>query len=400
MIEQARYSAPGIQQDRLFSTNFVLVCIISLTSFLGFQLLMPTLPLYLKTMGGQDAEIGLTIGIYSVSVLVARFVTGWALDRQGGRWLLGIGAFLNLVALMLYNVTTTVPAVLLLRLFHGLGFGLVTTASWALATELAPPERLGEALGYFGNFSSVALALGPGIALWLISVPGLPLAGFPLLFAFSAIVGALGLLLAPFVRETRHQRKGQANASGPTVRDLLCRGAMPFAIAMLFGSFATGAILTFVPVHLAVQNPGHVSVFFFVYAVVMTISRPPIGILADRVGRHKVAAPLMAVCAAGIGVLGVSAGLPAVLASALICGVGFGSLQPTMVALVVDATDPRERGPALATFMSSVDFGIAVGSTVLGLVAQATGYYSLFLIAAGVVTVGLAYFVVYQRAMG
>ncbi len=386
------------RRESLFTREFVLVCLISLASYTGFQFLLPTLPLYMKSLGGQDSEIGLILGIYSVSVLAARFIAGRAIDGWGRRWLLMVGALLYLIAMLLYNVTTTVQSILLLRLFHGLGFGLVTTAAWALAAELAPPSRRGEALGYFGNFSSVAMALGPGIALWLISAEGFPLSGFPLLFAACALVGALGLALTFLVGESRRSPQGQpASTKTRAVDGLFSRAAVPFAIAMFFGAFATGAILSFVPIHLSTESTQNVPVFFFVYALSMTVSRPFIGMASDRIDRRAVPAPLMAVCAAGVAILALSPGLPAAVVSAIVCGVGFGSLQPTLLVLVVEATDARERGAALATFMSSVDVGIAVGSTALGMVAQVAGYRWVFLIACGMVLLGLLYFLIYQR---
>jgi predicted MFS family arabinose efflux permease len=47
--------------------------------------------------------------------------------------------------------------------------------------------------------------------------------------------------------------------------------------------------------------------------------------------------------------------------------------------------------------MASVDLGIAVGAMSLGLVADAYGYRSVFLVAGGIGLVGLVYFFVYQR---
>ena len=397
--DRARDLAGNRQRERLFGKDFVLVCLVSLASYMGFQFLLPTLPLYMKSLGGQDSEIGLILGIYSISVLAARFVVGRSLDTRGGKSLLVIGAFLYLIAMLLYNVATTVPAILLLRLFHGLGFGMVTTAAWALAAHLAPASRRGEALGYFSNFSSVAMALGPGIALWIVSAAGLPLSGFPMLFAACVTVAVLGLLVAPFVSETRRLPEGELElAQTHTSGSLVSRDAIPFAIPMFFASFATGAIFSFVPIYLSTENSQNVSIFFFSYAIVMTVSRPFIGMLTDRVARHAVAIPLMAICAAGVGILSISPGLPVVIGSAIICGIGFGSLQPTLLALVVDLTHPRERGAALATFMSSIDIGIAVGSMVLGLVAQVAGYSSVFSISGIVIVLGLVYFVVYARS--
>jgi MFS family permease len=365
---------------------------------MAMQFLMPTLPLYMKSLGGQDSDVGLIFGVFSLSALASRFVAGPLVDLWGRKLPLLIGVVLFLAAMLLYSFANTVSSLVLLRLFHGIGFGIVGTASSALAADLAPPRRRGEALGWYGNFASISLAISPGIALWLISAPGLPISGFPLLFLAGDVVVLLALLFALQVRESRRPTAARpALVAALSPGRIFCRDALPFAFAMLFAAFTFGAFISFVPLYLSTENSGNVPIFFLAYAAVMTASRPVVGRISDRFDRRVVAVPLMLLCAAGVSLFALGPSLPVALAAALVFGVGHGALNPTLLALVVDVVKPQERGSAMGTFMASIDVGIGVGSMVMGVVAQAYGYHQMFLAAGAVGLLGLGYWLLYLR---
>ncbi len=72
---------------------------------------------------------------------------GWAADRHGRRPLLGAGALIFLGAPLFYGWSRTVSALLLVRIFHGVGMGCYPTSGAAVVADIALPERRGEAMG-------------------------------------------------------------------------------------------------------------------------------------------------------------------------------------------------------------------------------------------------------------
>ena len=48
---------------------------------------------------------------------------------------------------------------LALRFLHGIGFGMATTATGTIVTDVAPAHRRGEALAYFGVFMSLPMVM-------------------------------------------------------------------------------------------------------------------------------------------------------------------------------------------------------------------------------------------------
>lgn len=55
----------GIQPAKaaLWTKDFCLICLANLLLFAGFQILMPTLPLYVETLGGGRIAVGI-MGYY------------------------------------------------------------------------------------------------------------------------------------------------------------------------------------------------------------------------------------------------------------------------------------------------------------------------------------------------
>lgn len=389
---------PDSTRTSIFTGQFALICLTYFACFIILHLLIPTLPLYVKDLGGRDSDIGLVLGISSVSALAVRFVAGPVLDLWGRRLPLSVGAVLTLGTVASYLFASSIPHLIILRFFQGIGFSIVTTATSVLAADHAPQGRRGEAMSYYGNFASIAMAVAPGAGLWLITHPMPPLRGFALLFVVCVLVGLLQLVSALQIKETRRPApRGSAPAGRRRIPTIFSRDALPIAFAMFFGAYTLGAISSFVPIYLSTANPENVPIFFLVYATVMVISRPLVGRIADRADKRLVVLPLMLFCACGTTVFAIAPTLTVALVSALIFGSGYGALNATLLALTVEVVRPQERGAALSVFNASVDLGLAVGSISLGLVADFYGYGSVFVVAGLVGLIGLVYLLLYQR---
>jgi MFS family permease len=80
--------------------------------------------------------------------------------------------------------------------------------------------------------------------------------------------------------------------------------------------------------------------------------------------------------------------------SAILQGLGFGGVQPALMALVVDRSTIRDRGPALATLMGAFDVGVSLSAIGLGQVLERTNFTTMYTCAAGVAVLGGGVFAV------
>lgn len=373
--------------NRLWTKAFVLISAGSLFLFTGFYLLLPTLPLFIKDLGGLDAQVGLAAGVFTFAAVVARPLAGGLLDRYGRRPFLLAGLALFALSMYAYGWVTAVGTLMVVRLLHGIGWGLATTAAAASVADIVPPARRGEGMGWYGLAMTLAMAVGPSLGMW--TLEGYSFRGVFLLAVGLALVAIVAMSIPRIPFEPSQER---------TRIELYDPAVLPVAGAVAFLAFAYGAITTFLPLF-AVSidvNPG---VFFLVYAAALTVARPIAGTMSDRYGEARVIVPATALTIVALIALGAATGLAGVVAAAVLYGIGFGSAQPALQAALLSLVPKDRFGVANASFFTAFDLGIALGATLLGWVAEWLGYRALFTTAAGSVAISLAVFVTVVRPL-
>lgn len=352
------------QNEKLFTKNFILTSLSTVAIFLSFYFLLVTLPKYIvDELRGSESEIGLIIGVFTITAVFLRPFIGIGVDVVGRKRILVAGLLMFLIAMLLYDYTTSVTSLLLLRVFHGIGWGAATTAATTLIADIAPPRRRGEAMGIFGMSANIAMAVGPALSIMLLDA-----AGYTMLFMTGAAIALVSLLLALPITETAvvHPRASLFS------REALFPSAIMFAVSLTYGS-----IVSFLPLFATKQGIANPGVFFTVFAITLLLIRAFAGKLSDIRGRKFVIVPGMVLTALGLWLLSVASSLPVFLASALLYGMGFGLVHPTMMALLVDIVSERGRGAAMGTFTASFDIGIGVGSLLMGVLLELAGKSSL-----------------------
>lgn len=371
------------KNEKLFTKNFILTSLSTVTIFTSFYFLLVTLPIYILKLGGSESEIGLIIGVFTISAVLLRPFIGRELDRSGRKKILLAGSLVFLLSMLLYNYTTSVTSLLLLRVFHGLGWGAATTAGSTLIADIAPPSRRGEAMGIFGMASNVAMAFGPALSIMLLDS-----SNFPTLFAVSASIALVSLLLVLPISETIVVHPKNPLFS----KEALFPSAMMFTVSLTYGSIVS--FLSLFARKQGITNPG---IFFTVFAITLIIVRALAGRLSDIKGRNFVIVPGMVMITAGLWVLSTASSLSAFLISAFLYGMGFGFVHPSLMALLVDRVTEKTRGSAMGTFTAAFDLGIGTGSIVLGIVLQFYGFGIMYLLGGAIVLLGAVFFMFGNR---
>ena len=67
--------------DRLWTRPYLLMITGTFVLFTSFYMLYPTLPLFIKQLGGNDAHVGLAMGAFMLTSVVFRPIVGGLLDR-------------------------------------------------------------------------------------------------------------------------------------------------------------------------------------------------------------------------------------------------------------------------------------------------------------------------------
>jgi MFS family permease len=315
------------------------------------------------------------------------------MDRYGRRPVLLLGVATFAVSYGLIIFATSVPTIFALRLLTGAALAATVSSMFAMIADIAPPARRGEATGYYSVIGTGAMAIGPMAGTFILNAYG-----FTTMFLSAAAVLALALFIALPIPETLSQPAVRQNSNNakvqPTIgtKQLLRIVWLPslvmFTVATVF--FSMQAFVAVYGLDHGVENP---SIFFTVCAILLMITRLFAGRLSDRFGRRAVLLPGVLLVVVAPAVLAIDGTLPAIVISAALMGVGFGSSQIGLMTLTVDSVSPANRGAAVGYFQSAFELGIGFGSIVLGIVAQALGFQGMFLVASLVPLTGFFTFI-------
>lgn len=364
---------------RVWTPAFAVLWVATFLIFLSFYLSLPVLPLYALREGVPESAIGLIIGVFALTAMVFKPWVGWLLDWRGRRGLLLAGAAIFAAASLLYPLAHSTVPLLVVRILHGVGMGLFPTAGIAVVADLAPPERRGEAMGFFGMASNLAMGVGPVVGVVLDQR-----FGFVALCLGAAVLAALGTLLSLRVPETG------VPADPPPFRlgGLFASAAFHPAAITLALYVPYGAVMSFLPLLTEARGAGNPGAFFGLMAVALLAVRARAGQLSDRYGRRAVVLPAMALTAGALALLAGARSAWWIYGAGLVFGLGFGCAQPALMAWAADRVGPADRGKAMGTFYTAWELGIGGGSILAGLLLPYAGFDGLFGLAAAVALAG------------
>ncbi len=296
------------------------------------------------------------------------------MDRWGRRGIqIGFLALFTLVVFA-YRWATSLCMLATIRFLHGIPFGAATTASHTVAADLVPSSRRGEGLSYFGLATTLAMAIGPALALNVLGD-----GDFARLFLFAGLIGVAGFIPALWVRypdiRNEHLSFSLSGLIEPRVGWL--------SIATLLTYVGYGGIVTFVTLYAAQFGIARAGWFFTAYAIGLVLSRAVSGRVFDQQGPKPTIAAGLSLLFLSYVTLGLWHTQTSYLTSAVLLGLGSGTLTPTMFAMAVNWVPPERRGAANATVFAALDVGIGAGSYLLGALAQSTGSYAVMYLAAG-----------------
>ncbi len=374
----------------LWTKNFVTIIIVNLVIFFGYQMLMPTLPKYIQSLGIDNSHIGLISGIITVSTLLIRPFAGQILDRIGRKQVLWGGFIIYMFMVTSYSWISTVGMLLLVRFLHGFGWGATTTASNTIASDVIPKKRFGEGMGYFSLASSIAMATAPAIGLSL-----LLRYDFRFITYFSSALALVALLISFTVK---YQEVPKIPQDAKVKRAIYDLSAFKPALITFFVTVTYGSITSFLSLYASERGIENIGIYFTVYAAFLLLSRPFFGRIVDRRGFGYAIIPGLICLLISMILLSFSMSLPLFLLAGVFYGIGFGATQSSLQTMALVSV-PRERfGAATATFFTGFDSGIGIGTVIAGLISTAVGYAHMYLIlSASILIAFVLYFVIGKK---
>ncbi|WP_237167729.1 MFS transporter [Paenibacillus yonginensis] len=347
---------------------------------MSLQMLLSPFPAYVKDrFHPGDFTVSLVTSLFALSAIGTRLAIVPVLRKVHRNIVLFIGLIIAALATILYGFAGSIGSVLALRVLFGIGFGMASTVMPTLVSQIIPKNRLGEGIGYFGLSTSMAMSFGPMIGLSVMDNFGFkPLTGIGTL---SVVLIVPLLLLSRSVppqpvRSQTHPA-GHPGENGKAPRYINRKIVLPALLNMLL-SLTYGSLLGFLALYGKEIHLGQIGLFFLFNAITVLIIRPVSGRLFDSKGPVAVLIPAGVAVFGSLLLLSYVHGLPLLVVSALLYGLGFGAIQPATQAWMLRESPSTSHGAVNSLFYNSIDLGVAAGSMLLGIVASHSGYAMMY----------------------
>lgn len=362
-------------KQKLWTKNYVLLLLGNLLLYQGILMLIPSFPVYMKQIGGNDLQASLPFAVFSISALIVRALSGNAADTLGRRPLLLAGLLILILFNSSYFFVSTIGVILVLRFCQGIGWGMVSTTFATIMSDIVPANRRGEGTGYF--------ALSIILATSLATIAGIEIMkhyDFTTLLLVSTALAVIGMLLtlgisiAPIKQLAKASHKNKSL----TWSDLFEKSALLPSVLCFLHSITLGGIMSFLMLYGAEIGVENTWIYFAGHVAMILISRPFAGKLFDQKGHTVVIIPGIILMITGLTLLSYATSESSLLIASLFYGLGYGAAHPSLQAWAINRSPANRKGAANGTFLSSLDLGYAVGAVVLGLIATHTNYAVMY----------------------
>ena len=346
---------------KIYTSQFWLVCLSSLLFFASFNMIIPELPAYLTSLGGAQYK-GLIISVFALTAMVSRPFSGKLADKLGRVPVMMVGAFVCFVCSAIYPVLTAVAGFFMLRLVHGFSTGFTPTGQTAFLSDIIPPAKRGEAMGYLGTAGTLGMAGGPALG-------GVIANQFSLkaMFYCSSALAITSIVILYGIRETLQQKQRFYPQMLKIKRtDIFEPLVLAPCIVMVLTVFAYGAIFTLLPdfgEFVGIKNKGLLFTYFTVASLMVRLLA---GKASDRFGR----VPVLRISTIGIMcamiIIGMADSKLLLIAGVTLYGLMQGTTSPTLLAWATDLSDPQHKGRGVASLYIFMEMGIGLGAFLSG----------------------------------
>ncbi|WP_071146020.1 MFS transporter [Bacteroides ihuae] len=382
-------------KDKLVTLNYCRILAANFLLYFAFYLILPILPFYISDVfHANNAEIGLILSCYTIAALCIRPFSGYLLDTLARKPLYLIAYFIFVTIFTGYILAGILSLFVMLRIVHGLAFGMVTVAGNTLVIDITPSSRRGEALGYYGMMNNMAMSIGPMTGLFLHD-----LFPFQVIFISSIASGTLGFIMAMWLRVPAKEPIAREPISFD--RFILLKG-VPAGVSLLLLSVPYGMTQTYVAMYAEKIGITLSSGLFFTFmAIGMAVSRIFSGKQVDKgripqvisLGLYLVCVCFFALAACGNLMLWNKEFTTVIFfIIALLLGIGFGTMFPAFNSLFVNLAPNSKRGTTTSTYLTSWDVGIGIGIMMGGYLAQISSWDVVYFSGACFAIVSILFF--------
>jgi MFS family permease len=349
----------------------------------GFGIIAPTIPLFAKSFGVNNAQVGSIISAFALARFASGLVAGKLVDKFGERLVYTVGIAFVAISSFAAALAQSYEQLLIFRSAGGLGSSMFSVAAGSIILRAVRDDQRARAQSLYNGSFLVGMMAGPVIGGFLTAIS---LRAPLLVYAFLLVVASTagGFLLRNSVLAARPTKKSTAIKT--TMRDALAM--KPYVIALII-SFTTAWVLfgmsrSVLPLFMVEDmksSASFIGVGFTISAVVQGLFLLRAGRLSDQRGRKFSAISGLIFLCISVLLLVLTFHPWVFLLSMFIGAFGSAFLSTTPSAIVGDVLKGKG-GQVIALYQMSGDAGAMVAPVVLGFIADHYGFRATFAISA------------------
>lgn len=355
----------------LWTKNYIVMLFSNLFIYLGFYMLVPTLPAYTKLCGGSNFEASLVVSTFSITSLLIRLISGSIMDKLEIKPLLLIGGIILNITTLSY-IWLPVDGIIIVRIVQGIGWGLASTGTAAIFSDIVPKEKRGEGMGYYSLSMIISMALSPMVAIILMN-----LYNFKNIAYISITLVIVGILFLFQVETPKKISKSPSKKIFSPIESFEKRAALPSLLCFLLVITLCG-IMSYIMLYGKEINVSSIWVYFIGFVSMILITRPFVGKIFDRKGHRMIIIPGSISIIIGLAILSYANSTLLLIISSLFYGLGYGAVQPSLQAWTINRSPHNRKGAANGTFLSSMDLSYTLGAILLSFIAEHSNYALMY----------------------
>lgn len=260
---------------------------VSFFADIASEMLYPITPIFLTSvLGASVTSVGIIEGIAeSIASFLKTYSGSWSDSLSKRKPFILLGYFLGAISKPIIGLSHSWIGVLYARGLDRTGKGLRSAPRDALIAESVSPQNRGAAFGWHRGMDTFGAAVGPLIALTLLSANPKDLRS---LYYWAVIPGLISVLIIFFIKEPRHEGhknvwinpfKSWSHFSIPFKRYMFAWG--------LFSLANSSDVFLLLKAKQSGLSTSEVVLLYCAYNLIYSLSSPYLGKLSDTIDRKK-----------------------------------------------------------------------------------------------------------------
>lgn len=368
------------------SKNVILLSFVSFCNDVASDMIYPLLPLFITSLGGTPAALGVIEGFAETTASVLKLFSGYISDVLKKRKLLAfVGYFLSNALRPLYFFATNWHTIFFVRLSDRIGKGIRTAPRDALIADSTDVTNRARAFSFHRTLDNFGALVGPLVSMAVLAVFS---ENIKMVFLISLVPGFFVIILMLFVKEQKNTALSEKGKHSLSLKELFVLKGFPKKfLFFLFSVFLftlgnssdaflilrlkeSGVSVTYIPLLWGALN------------LIKSIGNYPMGVIADKTNKKHVIITGWLLYAVVYFLFGFVTSKVAVVSVFLLYGLYFSLTEGVERAFIADIVSEDKRGSAYGLYNFAIGISALPASIFFGFLWQKYSYTVAFTVGA------------------